>query len=91
MEPGFPLTEEILSPKEKQSTEILILKNHGLVILADNCEKAKSLLFEVERRLANKINCVRYGNLDKLKKISRNSNLLFKDKSIHFWLEAFPY
>ncbi len=86
--PGFPLTEEILSHlkrNKRRTPEILILKNHGLVILADSCEKAKSLLFEVERRLANKINCVRYGNLDKLKKISRNSNFIIpKDKSIHF-------
>ena len=52
-ESGLPLAREIQRAMDFSSgSDIFILANHGIVIGAEDCEKAEELLREVERRLA---------------------------------------
>lgn len=52
--PGLPLTREIETVLEFD-TSVLLLQSHGLVVAADTCDQAWTLLQEVERRLARKV------------------------------------
>lgn len=49
--PGLPLTELVGRILSERETDVLVLANHGLVIGAETCEAARSLLDEVTRRL----------------------------------------
>jgi rhamnose utilization protein RhaD (predicted bifunctional aldolase and dehydrogenase) len=48
--PGWPLTWELLKASNKY-TDVWILQNHGLIVAADSCADALTLLKEVEQRL----------------------------------------
>lgn len=48
--PGIPLAIRIRAEIDSQA-DVWILENHGLVVAAADCEKAETLLHEVERRL----------------------------------------
>src|ERR1043166_1048103 len=48
--PGVPLTHALRKAADG-GAEVLVLANHGLVVAADEVEKAESLLYEVEARL----------------------------------------
>jgi rhamnose utilization protein RhaD (predicted bifunctional aldolase and dehydrogenase) len=48
--PGWPLARKI-QERLPSRPDVLILGNHGLVVGADDCDSAESLLREVERRL----------------------------------------
>ncbi len=49
--PGAPLTRAICEAADKNSPDVLILANHGLVVGASSCAAAMQLIAEVERRL----------------------------------------
>lgn len=49
--PGLPLTLEVLREPFYAKELVLILENHGLVVAADDCNKASRLLEDVENRL----------------------------------------
>lgn len=50
---GLPLAREVQRASSSHPrTEVFILGNHGLVVCAETCEGAESLLCEVRRRLA---------------------------------------
>jgi rhamnose utilization protein RhaD (predicted bifunctional aldolase and dehydrogenase) len=49
--PGVPLTRAIASLGQPTAA-VILLANHGLVVGADDCESAESLIFDVEHRLA---------------------------------------
>lgn len=49
--PGLPLTREILARIEPD-TQVVILQNHGLICAGDSVEEVKSLIADVEARLA---------------------------------------
>lgn len=49
---GLPLSQEIRRALAETNAGVFVLGNHGLVIAAESCEAAASLLAEVQRRLA---------------------------------------
>lgn len=49
--PGLPLTRQILA-RIKPDTQVVILQNHGLICAGDTVEEVRSLIAEVENRLA---------------------------------------
>ena len=48
--PGWPLTWELQKTLDR-SPSVWVLKNHGLIVAAESCERAEALLWEVEERL----------------------------------------
>jgi rhamnose utilization protein RhaD (predicted bifunctional aldolase and dehydrogenase) len=51
--PGVPLTRAVAERvgDGAEAPEVLLLQNHGLVVAAEDCQRAEALLDEVERRL----------------------------------------
>jgi rhamnose utilization protein RhaD (predicted bifunctional aldolase and dehydrogenase) len=49
--PGLPLSQVVAEATAEQKPDVLILGNHGLLVGADDCAAAESLVHEVERRL----------------------------------------
>ena len=50
--PGAPLAQAVRRAIARGPVDVLILRNHGVVVGADTCDAAEALLEEVERRLS---------------------------------------
>ncbi|CCE05006.1 conserved hypothetical protein [Bradyrhizobium sp. STM 3843] len=50
--PGLPLARAVTEVIARDTVDVLILGNHGLVVGAPSCEAAEALVHEVEERLA---------------------------------------
>ncbi|HWA44168.1 MAG TPA: class II aldolase/adducin family protein [Hypericibacter adhaerens] len=50
--PGLPLSQAVAELTSRQTPDVLILGNHGLVVAGADCAAAEALMREVERRLA---------------------------------------
>jgi rhamnose utilization protein RhaD (predicted bifunctional aldolase and dehydrogenase) len=85
VESGFALAREIrLRSRRKLRSNIFVLGNHGLVVCADDCKRAESLLLDVERRLSLAPRLVPQPNLSVLEEIQRISAWrLPSDKTLH--------
>ena len=49
--PGIPLTEEITSSLGTGAPEVILLKNHGVIVAADRVSRIASIIESVEERL----------------------------------------
>jgi len=71
--PGMPLTLAVREVLRTKIPDILILANHGLVIAAESCVEAETLLNEVEQRLDAPMRDFIAPELDLLSAMSVNS------------------
>jgi rhamnose utilization protein RhaD (predicted bifunctional aldolase and dehydrogenase) len=69
---GFPLAREVhLRSRRNPRSNIFVLGNHGLVICGNDSRSVKTLLFEVEQRLALAPRLVPQANLSALEEVRR--------------------
>lgn len=71
--PGLPLTRLVAEVMQKQTPDILVIANHGLVLGADDCETAASLLAEIEQRLQLEPRPPRQPDQARLQALSKDS------------------
>jgi rhamnose utilization protein RhaD (predicted bifunctional aldolase and dehydrogenase) len=77
---GLPLARQIQAASSRcPNTDVFILGNHGLVVCAEDCSMAESLLFEVERRLAIRPRDVPKPKLSVLEHVERLSHWRLPD------------
>jgi rhamnose utilization protein RhaD (predicted bifunctional aldolase and dehydrogenase) len=51
MKPGIPLTKAIRAAVGNYDVQVVVLENHGVIVVADTIEEIRTLINEVERRL----------------------------------------
>lgn len=82
---GFALAREVhLQSRRNPRSDVFVLGNYGLAICGDDCSSVKSLLFQVEQRLALAPRLVPQANLSALEEIRRIPGwCLPGEKSVH--------
>jgi rhamnose utilization protein RhaD (predicted bifunctional aldolase and dehydrogenase) len=71
--PGVPLSQALAQLVRRDRPDVLILGNHGLVVGADDMDRAEALIREVERRLALAPRPAGAADPDRLAKLAEGS------------------
>lgn len=79
--PGIDVTLELL--KKYNNESIIFMKNHGLVVTADNIDEIKELLHNITNKLENELK-VDYSKYHLVNYFSENLNAISKKKFITY-------
>src|SRR5260370_854128 len=80
--PGLVLGKEIRARLDSKP-DVLILGNHGLIVAADDCDSAESLLQDVERRLDSPVRALPAADVGGLDRMVPDGYRIAPDPEVH--------
>jgi rhamnose utilization protein RhaD (predicted bifunctional aldolase and dehydrogenase) len=80
--PGLVLGKEIRARLDF-NPDVLILGNHGLIVAADDCDSAETLLNDVERRLDSPVRALPPADVDGLDRMTPDGYRIAPDPEVH--------
>jgi rhamnose utilization protein RhaD (predicted bifunctional aldolase and dehydrogenase) len=80
--PGLVLGKEIRARLDS-NPDVLILGNHGLIVAAEDCDSAETLLNDVERRLDYPVRALPQADIEGLDRMTPSGYRIAPDPEVH--------